>query len=118
MIMRTLIFLLLGAIPVIADAQVRLLEKKLSLTLRDETVEASLKKISTAGGFVFSYNPAIMDGKKRITHEFTDKSLREILDIIFEGAIEYKARGKYVILTSRPESPSSKELFTFEIIGL
>src|SRR5687768_14010892 len=109
MTMRTLMFLFVVAIPFMADAQARLLDKKLSLKLRGETVEASLKKISTAGGFVFSYNPAIMDAKKQITHEFMNKSIREILDIIFEGTIEFKARGKYVILTSRPQSPSRRE---------
>src|SRR5687768_3616928 len=109
MTMRTLMFLFVVAIPFMADAQARLLDKKLSLKLRGETVEASLKKISAAGGFVFSYNPAIMDSEKQITQEFTNKSIREILDIIFEGTIEYKARGKYVILTSRPQIPSRRE---------
>ena len=67
MIMKTLIFLFVALVPAMADAQVRLLDRKMSLKLRNETVEASLKKISTAGAFVFSYNPAIMDSEKQIT---------------------------------------------------
>ena len=109
MIMRIFIFLVVAFVPVMADAQDRLLETKLSLNFHNETVEASLKKISAAGGFVFSYNPAIMDAEKKITQEFINKYIREILDIIFEGTIEYKARGKYVILTSRPQGPSRRD---------
>jgi hypothetical protein len=108
--MRTALFLTaFSLIPLLLCSQDHLLQKKLSISLQGETIEASLKKISTAGGFVFSYNPAIIDGKKRITHRFTNQSIREILDKIFEGTVEYKSRGKYIILTSAPKSSARKE---------
>lgn len=37
-----------------------------------------------------------------ITYTFREKSIREILDEIFDGNISYKIRGKYVILTKAP----------------
>ena len=107
--MKVLSFFLLLLISSLGWGQDRLLEKKLTLSLQDETLESSLKKISAAGGFVFSYNPVIMDGKKRITHNFVNRSLRDILDTIFNGTIDYKTRGKYIILTAAPQSTVKHE---------
>src|SRR5687768_15206886 len=89
--------------------QAPLLERKISLSLNHEPVEASLKKISSVGGFVFSYNPSILDKQRTVTHNFINRSIREILDEIFKGTIQYKTRGKYIILTSSPQSTVKKE---------
>jgi hypothetical protein len=76
-----------------------LLERIISINLENERVEVALKKISAQAGFTFSYNSSIIDGDKVINQTFKSKSVREILDQLFNGAIQYKARGKYVILT-------------------
>ncbi len=76
-----------------------LLERTLTIALNNERVDAALKKISEQGGFVFSYSPSIFDSQRRLTYSFVNKTVREILDEIFSGRIEYKARGKYIILT-------------------
>lgn len=89
--------------------QAPLLERKISLSLNQETVEASLKKISNAAGFVFSYNPDILDKQKTLTYTFVNKPVREVLDEIFKGSIQYKVRGQYIILTSSPQSTAKKE---------
>jgi hypothetical protein len=90
-------------------AQAPLLERKISVSLNQETVEASLRKISNAAGFVFSYNPDILDKEKTLTYTFVNKPVREILDEIFKGSIQYKVRGQYIILTSSPQSTAKKE---------
>lgn len=85
-----------------------LLERQLTLTLDQERLETALKKIATAGGFSFSYNPSILDGNRVVSHQFNHKSVREILDVLFKGSIQYKERSKYIILT-KAESSSNKD---------
>ena len=81
------------------DDPVPLLERTITISLEQERLEVALKKISTQAGFIFSYNSKIIDRNKIISERFVGKTVREVLDQIFGGSIQYKARGKYVILT-------------------
>jgi hypothetical protein len=92
-----------------AFGQPPLLERKITVSINQERIDISLKKISRAGGFVFSYNPSIVDPDKIVTHQFINKTVREILDELFKGSVQYKARGNYVILTRAEISESKKE---------
>jgi hypothetical protein len=82
-----------------ADDPIPLLERTVTISLEQERLEVALKKISTQAGFTFSYNSNIIDANKIVSQNFAGKTVREILDQIFGGSIQYKARGKYVILT-------------------
>jgi len=62
-------------------------------------MDVVLKKISQQGDFTFSYNPAIIDASKIVSATFAGMTVREILDQLFQGAVQYKARGNYIILT-------------------
>jgi len=90
-------------------SQTPLLERKITLSLNNERLDISLKKISEAGGFTFSYNPAILDPGNVVDYHFRNKSVREILDEIFKGTVQYKARGKYIILTSAQRTDEKTE---------
>jgi hypothetical protein len=85
------------------------LERKITVSFENETPEEALKKISRVGGFVFSYNPNILEDRKTLNYQFSDRSVREILDEIFQGKIQYKTRGKYVILIKAPNETSKSE---------
>ena len=103
----TFLLLILGSFFVYSQAP--LLERKISLSLNNERLDLSLKRIAAAGSFTFSYNPEILEADKIVNYNFIDKTIREILDEIFEGTVQYKARGKYIILTSAPSSSVKKE---------
>jgi hypothetical protein len=75
------------------------LERTLTIALHDERLDVALQKISQQAGFTFSYNPSILESGRIVNYNFTNKSVREILDQLFNGTIQYKPRGKYVILT-------------------
>lgn len=108
--MKTCMYILILFLGVqLCLSQAPLLERRLTLELKNETVEATLKKISAAGGFIFSYNPAILGQSRKLNHLFVNKSIRQILDQIFEGAIQYKTRGNYIILTEAPAKSTKKE---------
>ncbi|HZI24584.1 MAG TPA: STN and carboxypeptidase regulatory-like domain-containing protein, partial [Chryseolinea sp.] len=82
-----------------ADDPIPLLERTVTISLEHERLEVALKKISAQAGFTFSYNSNIIDANKIVSQNFTGKTVREVLDQIFGGSIQYKARGKYIILT-------------------
>lgn len=93
----------------VAFAQTPLLERKVSVELRGESVEESLKKIAVAGGFVFSYSPSILERSRALHYRFVNKPIRQILDEIFKGSVQYKAHGNYIILTAGEQASLKKE---------
>ncbi|HZI25821.1 MAG TPA: STN and carboxypeptidase regulatory-like domain-containing protein, partial [Chryseolinea sp.] len=100
--LNTTLVIVLGSVLARAesfDDPVPLLERTITISFEQESVEVALKKISIQAGFTFSYNSKIIDRNKIISERFVGKTVREVLDQIFAGAIQYKARGKYVILT-------------------
>lgn len=100
---------LLVFVCLISYTQPSMLERKISISLKNEYLDVSLKKIADAGGFTFSYNPAIIDARKLVDAEFVNRSVRQVLDKIFKGTIHYRVRGKYIILTSAKENSANKE---------
>ena len=107
--MKSLLCLLMICGPLWSYAQTPLLERKITISIRDERLDVSLKKIADAGDFTFSYNPAILDASRIVRFQFINRSVREVLDEIFRGTVQYKARGKYIILTSGGRSAAGRE---------
>jgi hypothetical protein len=98
----------LASIAAAGQSSVPFLERTITITFKNERLDAVLKKISEKGGFTFSYNSSIVQNEKIINKVFTQKTIREILDELFEGTIQYKARGKYVILTKDISAKNDK----------
>jgi hypothetical protein len=98
------------------DEPVPILERIVSANFQHERVEIALKKISTQARFTFSYNSDIVDGERTINQNFQNKTVREVLDEIFAGSIQYKARGKYIILTKAPEREEKEQRITGYVI--
>src|SRR6476646_3641894 len=92
-----------------ADTPIPYLERIISISFKDERLDEVLKKIEKQGRFIFSYNADIIDKNKIVTNSFVNKTIREILDQLFNGSIQYKARGKYIILTKAQASSSDKD---------
>jgi len=86
-----------------------LLERTITIAFDKEPLDLALRRIAREGGFTFSYNSALVDPSRLITMSFTDKTVREILDEIFKGTIQYKARNRYIILTKAPTSALKKD---------
>lgn len=95
--MKRYYIILFVLIPTISNGQ-SLLEKKITLSLMDERLPVALAKISKEGGFSFSYNSSIIDNEQRVTVYAFERTIREVLDEIFKSSMQYKEKGKYVIL--------------------
>ncbi len=77
-------------------------ERIITISATDEKLPSVLNRIGQAGGFSFSYNSAIIDANKSISLNATNQTVRTVLNEIFQGAMNYKERGNYLILTKAP----------------
>jgi hypothetical protein len=94
---------------IVSDEPIPLLERTITVKFDQERLDIALKKISAQAGFTFSYNSTIIDGSRIISYDFSTKTVRQVLDQIFGGTIQYKARGKYVILTQAPKTEAKEQ---------
>jgi len=105
-----LLLLLFFALNVSGQETTPLLERKITISLKQEKLDDALKKIGQQGGFSFSYSPTVIETGKLVTERFSDKTVREILNHLFNGTVEYKVRNKHIILTkSRAKAQSRDE---------
>lgn len=82
------------------------LERTVSLSFQNKKTDEVLKEISQQAGFVFSYSKNAFDAQQVISFTFKSKTVREILEIIFEGRVKYKQKNNYIILTKANKDDS------------
>jgi len=104
-----LLLLLLVNFPAICQNDVPFLERIITISLTNERLDGALKKIGNEAGFTFSYNPSIVETSKIVNYNFRQKTVREILDVMFNGTLEYKVRSNHLILIRAPESEKKND---------
>lgn len=105
-----ILILLISAAPVALRGQ-SILDKPLSVEFKQEALGRALEILSNKGNFYFSYNSAILKKDSLVTLSAQDKTIRQILDLLFNGHFEYKEDGNYIILRKLPpRSPPSGSL--------
>ncbi|WP_228527854.1 carboxypeptidase-like regulatory domain-containing protein [Pararhodonellum marinum] len=102
-IMVALPLFFLTLLPVRAQ-EVPVLERKVSINAAKERADIFLNRLSKEAGCIFSYSSAAIDAQRPVTGNFTDQPLREVLEIAFQGEVDMKQKGVYVILTPKPAS--------------
>lgn len=95
-------------LPDFANGSTPLLERTITISLEQERMDIALKKISQQGNFTFSYNPSNVDVSKIVSVSSAGLTVREVLDQLFKGTVQYKTRGNYIILT-KAQATSAKE---------
>jgi hypothetical protein len=83
-----------------------LLNKSVSVTVKNKQISEVLKSIGTQGNFSFSYNSDIIPGDSLISISVHSKSVKQVLDMILRGNYEYKEAGDFLIIQK-----SAKEKF-------
>jgi hypothetical protein len=90
------------------------LDKKVDVTYTNERVTTVLTRMSQQAGFTFSYNASIIPSDQVVTLDLKEKTVREALNEIFKGSMNYKEKGNHVILTKvsvkQPSKPTSTTL--------
>jgi hypothetical protein len=91
--------LLLVAAGLNAQTTSGLLEKKLSISAQQATVEAVLKELEKQGDFTIAYSNGSFDTKRKVTIEATDQSLRVILNQVFpNGTVRFRELGGKLLI--------------------
>ncbi len=96
---------------------VPILERKITIHVNKEKLSTVLTRISQQGGFSFSYNSALIDGNQEIAVDAKSKPVREILNEIFKGNINYKEKSSHLILSKAPPVKTSSTTAIFIISG-
>ncbi|AQG78374.1 STN domain-containing protein [Spirosoma montaniterrae] len=115
---RTVVLLFLLPLSLIAQPAPPL-ERLVSIDLRNETLSQALAKISQAGKFSFSYNPALLPANRTVTLRATKRPVRDVLGQLFGGSIRLRTRGNHIILlrADEPEQPKDFILDGYIIDG-
>ena len=89
---------------------VPLLEREITISQNNQSIQSVLAAISQHGGFLFSYNPEAINASSIISVNIRQKSVRHALNTIFNGNVKYKVKDKYIILQKNKEgtSPAKK----------
>ncbi|RZL42786.1 MAG: hypothetical protein EOP00_23130 [Pedobacter sp.] len=74
------------------------LAKLVTLDLKANKIGTVLQKIGKAGGFYFTYNGALFAQDSIVNLNVRNKPVREILEELFDGKVDYKENNEYIIL--------------------
>lgn len=94
--------ILFCAMPVIAPAQ-RLLNRDISIDVRQRPLEEMLDLIGTQGGFYFSYNSSILNGDSLVSLSAQRISVRQALERLLDHNYQYKEVDNYIIIQRNTE---------------
>ena len=91
------------------DDRASVLHHKITVEAKNETVYSILKAIEKQAGTNFSYNSKIINPQKRKTVSFEQKTIAEIIDLLFDNKVSCKVKGNYIVLykTANPPAPIS-----------
>jgi hypothetical protein len=75
-----------------------LLSKTISISAQNEAVKSVLKKIGDKNDFYFSYNSNIVKQDSLVAFAVQNKTVRQVLEMLFADKYEYTEKGKYIII--------------------
>lgn len=65
-----------------------------------------LQSVSEQAKFVFSYNSNLISNDSLVTISATQKTVKQVLDLLFNGSLQYKESGEFLILQHPPSGPT------------
>jgi hypothetical protein len=83
------------------------LNKNISIQANKQRLDNVLEIMSNKGNFYFSYNSNIIRRDSIVTVNFTDKTVKEILDYLFNDRYQFIESGNYIILRRKPISAAT-----------
>ena len=97
-----------------------ILDKRVSFDAREQRLDDVLAIISNQAGFSFSYNSSIVKRDSIVSLSVSNRTVRQVLNQLFNGLYEYKESGNYIILrrvslqltTVKKTAPAKDNAFT------
>jgi len=79
-----------------------ILSKNISLDVNRQRLDQVLEILSNKGDFYFSYNSAIVKKDSLVSFSVRNKSVKEILRLLFNDTYEFQESGNYIIIRKAP----------------
>ncbi len=76
-----------------------LLDKKISINVKNETVKTVLGKIEKKAALKFTYQPQVLRKVKNVSLDFEEIKVGDLLDQIFEAMVVYEVVGNQIVLS-------------------
>ncbi len=100
-----------------------ILDKKISLVVKNETAKSILNRIEKKAELKFTYQPQIVKNLKNISIDSPAISIKELLNEIFDSSVYYEVVGNQIILSSVDDAgpdvvtPARVEKFVLTLTG-
>ena len=78
------------------------LQKNISLEVKNQRLDNVLEILSNKGDFYFSYNSSIIKKDSLVSFRASNKTVKEILSLLFNTTYEFKESGNYIIIRRAP----------------
>lgn len=87
-----------------ANAQNHLpaLERKVTMELTGQSSKDALLMMEPLANINFGFRSELVRKDDQLHRSYVDKTVREVLDDLFQGSLEYKVKGTYIILKAAP----------------
>lgn len=93
------VFLLSFSIACAQKENNSVLDKTITLEVKNESITSILDKISIQAHVFFSYDASLIDSEKKTDLSVTDKTIRETLTVLFDSEFDYGVLDEQIILT-------------------
>lgn len=91
---------------------------RISLNLKDATIDQTLNKIEDVSEFYFLFNTKLINVTKKINIEADNELLKDILYKIFDDDVKFFVYDKQIILLPTTETPPSVAMQQLRITGM
>ena len=85
-----------------AQGELPALERKVTLELTGQSSKEALQMIEPIANVNFGYQSELVRKDDRLQRSYEDKTVREVIDDLFQGTLVYKVKGNYIILKAAP----------------
>jgi hypothetical protein len=79
-----------------------LLNRTISLQVNQQRLDNVLEILSNKGNFYFSYNSSIIKKDSMVSFNYANKTVKSILNSLFNESFEFKESGNYIIIRKAP----------------
>src|SRR4249920_3480096 len=79
-----------------------ILQKNISLDVNNQRLDNVLEILSNKGNFYFSYNSSIIKKDSVVSFRASNKTVKEILSLLFNTTYEFRESGNYIIIRKAP----------------
>jgi len=89
---------------------------KVSLDMKDATVESVLNKIEEISEFYFLFNHKLIDVNRKVDIQAEEEPIKDILSEIFPSDVRFIVSDRQIVLTPNQASPTLGELMLQQVV--